>query len=328
MGRLAASGRAACGPRAGQVSARQAARRGAAHRHDAAVPARPRPIATRSRRSRKKSRRATANIEHKIRSAIRWNAVAIILRANKESSELGGHIASFQSSALLYDIGFGHFWHAPTDEHGGDLIYVQGHVSPGIYARAFVEGRLTEQQLLEYPPGKRRQGHSFVSASVADAGFLAVPDGVDGSRSVDGDLSGALPQVSARAAAWRRPKPQGVGVPRRRRMRRAGIARRDFARRPREARQPDLRHQLQSAAARRPGARQRQDHPGARRRIPRRRLERDQGRLGLRLGQAVRQGQGGHAAEAHGRVRRRPVPGFQEQGRRVRARALLQLRRS
>src|SRR6476619_119005 len=88
--------------------------------------------------------------EHRIRSKIRWNAVAMILRANKESSELGGHIASFQSSALLYDIGFGHFWHAPTAQHGGDLIYVQGHVSPGIYARAFIEGRLTEQQLLNY----------------------------------------------------------------------------------------------------------------------------------------------------------------------------------
>ena len=90
------------------------------------------------------------DLERKIRSAIRWNAVAIILRANKQSSELGGHIASFQSSALLYDIGFGHFWHAPSESHGGDLIYVQGHVAPGIYARAFVEGRLTEQQLLNY----------------------------------------------------------------------------------------------------------------------------------------------------------------------------------
>src|SRR5262249_26173668 len=89
-------------------------------------------------------------IEHRIRSAIRWNAVAIILRANKESSELGGHIASFQSSALLYDIGFGHFWHAPSEKNGGDLIFVQGHVSPGIYARGFVEGRLSEQQLLNY----------------------------------------------------------------------------------------------------------------------------------------------------------------------------------
>jgi pyruvate dehydrogenase E1 component len=89
-------------------------------------------------------------IEHRIRSIIRWNAVAIILRANKESSELGGHIASFQSAATLYDIGFGHFWHAPTDQHGGDLIYIQGHSAPGVYARAFVEGRLTEEQLLNF----------------------------------------------------------------------------------------------------------------------------------------------------------------------------------
>ena len=87
-------------------------------------------------------------LEHKIRSYIRWNALAIVLRANKESSELGGHIASFQSSALLYDTGFMHFWHAPTEEHGGDLIYVQGHCSPGIYARSFLEGRLPEERLL------------------------------------------------------------------------------------------------------------------------------------------------------------------------------------
>ncbi len=90
------------------------------------------------------------DIEHRIRSIIRWNAVAIILRANKESSELGGHIASFQSAATLYDIGFGHFWHAPSERHGGDLIYVQGHSAPGVYARAFVEGRLDEQQLLAF----------------------------------------------------------------------------------------------------------------------------------------------------------------------------------
>jgi len=89
-------------------------------------------------------------IEHRLRSIIRWNAMAIILRANKDSSELGGHIASFQSAATLYDIGFGHFWHAPTETHGGDLIYIQGHSAPGIYARAFVEGRLSEEQLLGY----------------------------------------------------------------------------------------------------------------------------------------------------------------------------------
>src|ERR1043166_571905 len=90
------------------------------------------------------------DIEHRIRSVIPWNAVAIILRANKESSELGGHIASFQSAATLYDIGFGHFWHAPSANHGGDLIYMQGHSAPGIYARAFLEGRLSEPQLLNF----------------------------------------------------------------------------------------------------------------------------------------------------------------------------------
>ena len=89
-------------------------------------------------------------IEHKIRSLIRWNALAIVLRANKESSELGGHIASFQSAATLYDTGFMHFWHAPTAGHGGDLVYIQGHSSPGIYARSFLEGRLSEAQLLKF----------------------------------------------------------------------------------------------------------------------------------------------------------------------------------
>ena len=89
-------------------------------------------------------------IEHRIRSLIRWNALATVLRANKESSELGGHIASFQSAATLYDVGFMHFWHGATERHGGDLVYMQGHSSPGFYARAFLEGRLTEEQMLNF----------------------------------------------------------------------------------------------------------------------------------------------------------------------------------
>ncbi len=89
-------------------------------------------------------------IEHRIRSMIRWNALAIVLKANKDSSELGGHIASFQSAATLYDVGFMHFWNAAREGHGGDLVFIQGHCAPGIYARAFVEGRLTEDQLRNF----------------------------------------------------------------------------------------------------------------------------------------------------------------------------------
>ena len=100
-------------------------------------------------------------IEHRIRSLIRWNAVATVLRANKVSSELGGHIASFQSAATLYDVGQMHFWRAPTDERGGDLIYYQGHSSPGFYARAFLEGRLSEDQMLNFR--QEADGHGLSS---------------------------------------------------------------------------------------------------------------------------------------------------------------------
>ncbi|WP_019558454.1 pyruvate dehydrogenase (acetyl-transferring), homodimeric type [Thioalkalivibrio sp. ALE12] len=86
-------------------------------------------------------------VEHRIRSYIRWNAMAMVVKANRASSELGGHIATFASAATLYDVGFNHFWHAPSHDHGGDLLFAQGHSSPGIYARAFMEGRLTEEQL-------------------------------------------------------------------------------------------------------------------------------------------------------------------------------------
>jgi pyruvate dehydrogenase E1 component len=86
-------------------------------------------------------------VERRLRSILRWNAMAMVLRANKESSELGGHIASYNSIATLFEVGFNHFWHAPSDEHGGDLLYLQGHSSPGIYARALLEGRLTEKDL-------------------------------------------------------------------------------------------------------------------------------------------------------------------------------------
>ncbi len=89
-------------------------------------------------------------MEWRIRSLIRWNAMAMVIKANRITSELGGHIASFASSATLYDVGFNHFWHAPNDQHGGDLVFIQGHSAPGVYARAYLEGRLTEAQLSNF----------------------------------------------------------------------------------------------------------------------------------------------------------------------------------
>lgn len=91
-----------------------------------------------------------AAMEWRIRSLIRWNALATVVRANRKPGELGGHIASFASSATLYDVGFNHFWRAPSESHPGDLLYVQGHSSPGIYARAYLEGRIDESQLDRY----------------------------------------------------------------------------------------------------------------------------------------------------------------------------------
>ena len=86
------------------------------------------------------------DMEIKLHSYIRWNAMAMVVRANKDTN-VGGHIASFASAAALYDVGFSHFWHAPSDAHDGDMIYFQGHSVPGVYARAFMLGRLTEEQM-------------------------------------------------------------------------------------------------------------------------------------------------------------------------------------
>ena len=87
------------------------------------------------------------NIERRIRSLIRWNSAAMVVRANKKFPELGGHIGTFASAATLYDVGMNHFWRAKNNKFGGDLIYFQGHSAPGMYARAFLEGRLNEKQL-------------------------------------------------------------------------------------------------------------------------------------------------------------------------------------
>src|SRR5690606_35215830 len=91
-------------------------------------------------------------IERRIEAYLRWNAMAMVVQANRKSSEYGGHIASYASSATLYEVGFNHFWRAPSEDHGGDLVFFQGHSSPGIYARAYLEGRLTEENLDHFRP--------------------------------------------------------------------------------------------------------------------------------------------------------------------------------
>ena len=93
-------------------------------------------------------------IEERLRAYMRWNAMAMVVKANRhhpeDGGDLGGHIGSFASLAHLFGAGFNHFWHAENENHGGDLLYIQGHVSPGVYARAYLEGRLSEEQLLNF----------------------------------------------------------------------------------------------------------------------------------------------------------------------------------
>jgi len=89
-------------------------------------------------------------LETRLRHYIRWNAMAMVVRANEASSELGGHVASFASSATLYDVGFNHFFRGPSADFGGDLVFFQGHSAPGVYARAFLEGRISEDQLVNF----------------------------------------------------------------------------------------------------------------------------------------------------------------------------------
>ena len=100
------------------------------------------------------------NIERRLRSLIRWNAAAMVVRANKKFPEIGGHIGTFASAATLYDVGMNHFWRAKNNKFGGDLIYFQGHSAPGMYARAFLEGRLNEKQLDSFRQEVKKGGLS------------------------------------------------------------------------------------------------------------------------------------------------------------------------
>ena len=105
-------------------------------------------------------RRGDPSLERRIKSILRWNAMAMVVRANRDGKNVGGHIATYQSVANLYEIGFNHFFHAPSEDHGGDLVYFQGHSSPGIYARAFLEGRISEEQIAGFRQEVAKDGIS------------------------------------------------------------------------------------------------------------------------------------------------------------------------
>ena len=270
------------------------------------------------------------HIERRIRAYIRWNAAIMVspgqparARRRRPHRHLRlGRVACTRWASTTSSA-------ARTDGESGDQVFFQGHASPGIYARAFLEGRLTEAQLDGFRQEKShaRRRPAVLPAPAADAGLLGVPDRLDGPRpdrarsTRPGSTATCTPAGIEDTVALAR-----LGVPRRRRDGRARVARRDRRRRPRGAGQPHLRHQLQPAAPRRPGPRQRQDHPGAGVVLPRRRLERHQGHLGPRLGPAAGPGRRRRAGQQDEHHAGRPVPDLLGRVRRLHPRELLRRR--
>ena len=219
---------------------------------------------------------------------------------------------------------------ATTHAGGGDQIYFQGHASPGIYARAFLEGRLTEDQLDGFRQELSHRGHGGGLPSYPHPrlmpDFWEFPTVSMGLGAAQRDLPGPVQPLPAQPRDQGHQRSACVGLPRRRRDGRAGVPRRDRRRGPRGAGQPHLRRQLQPAAPRRAGPRQRQDHPGAGGVLPRRRLERHQGHLGPRMGPAPRRRRRRRTGRPDEHHARRGLPDLQGRVRGVRARALLRPR--
>jgi pyruvate dehydrogenase E1 component len=233
-----------------------------------------------------------AELEKRLRLIIRWNAAVMVHRANEHFPGLGGHISTYASVAKLFEIGFNHFFRGKGYEGGsGDHVFFQGHASPGIYARSFLEGTLSEDHLQrfrrEVERGKGLSSYPHPRLMPDYWEFPTVSMGLGPIAAIYQarfnrylTTRGIVDTSNSRVWCF-----MGDGE-----SRRAGVARRAVGRRARRSRQPDLRRQLQPAAPRRPGARQRQDHPGARSGLPRLWLERHQGRLGQRVGPAHRGG--------------------------------------
>ena len=267
-------------------------------------------------------------LERKIKSIIRWNAMAMVVRANKESPGIGGHISTYASAATLYEVAFNHFLHGKQGASRPTRSTSRATPRRASTRGRILLGRLTEEQLKnfrrELAPGGGLSSYphpwlmpdfwEFPTVSMGLGPIMAIYQARFNHYLVD------------RGIQARRPGLAGVGLPGRRRMRRARGPGGHHPGRPRAARQPDLRRQLQPPAARRPGPRQRQDHPGTRRGLPRRRLERDQGDLGLQLGPAAGARHRRPAGPPHGRGGRRRVSEIHRHARRLHPRAFLRRR--
>ena len=137
-------------------------------------------------------------MERRIRSLIRWNAMAMVMRANDNEDGLGGHISSFSSSATLYDVGMNYFFRGTANGHPGDLVFYQGHSAPGMYARSYLESVFDESHLENF----RREVSVTAcphTPPVVDAQLLAVPNSFDGSGTDPSDLSSPRHEIPAEA---------------------------------------------------------------------------------------------------------------------------------
>ncbi len=265
-------------------------------------------------------------MERRIRRIVRWNAAAMVTRANKRSDGIGGHLSTYASAASLYEVGFNHFFRGKDDGTSGDQIYYQGHAAPGMYSHAYLEGRITEAQLDNFRQETGGNGLSSYPHPRLMPDFWEFPTVSMGLGPLNAIYQARFNRYLYNRGIADTSESRGLVLPRRRRVRRARGAGRALARRARAARQPHLRRQLQPAAARRPGARQREDHPGARGHLPRRGLERHQGDLGARVGRAARARRARRARRPDEPHAGRGVPEVRDRERRVHPRALLRAR--
>ena len=248
-------------------------------------------------------------IEERIENILRWNAMAMVLRGYDSGTGVGGHIGTYASAATMLEVGLHHFFR----NRSAGLRRRPGH-HPGArragHLRAGLpRGPADRDAARPFPPRAAARRRAVVLPAPAQhAGVLAGALRLDGPVHAERHLPGALREVPGEPRPEAGQRRQGLGLHRRRRGRRAGGARHHQHRGARTARQPDHGRELQPAAPRRAGAGQRQDHPGTRAQLPRRRLERHQGDLERRMGPAVCHRPRGRPAGPHGTGRGRRLP--------------------